>query len=197
MLQELRITRVLQEIKTKNLNKKLKNRKKKKKELLFFNRTQLLCGQGSSRCISWEHTANILILMALTSYQKPNRGQRCWPSVTQLPETPPSLQNHNLQKKSPHVPKFLVKNNFPSPVNEQGPPSWLSGKESACSAADTGNGFDPWVGQVPWRRAWRPAPVFLPGESHGQRGLAGYTPPGCKESDRTSWRNRKQSQSLV
>ena len=57
--------------------------------------------------------------------------------------------------------------------------------------------FDPWVGQIPWRRVWRPAPVFLPRESHGQRGLAGYTPPGCKESDRTSWWNKKQSQSLV
>ena len=31
--------------------------------------------------------------------------------------------------------------------------------------------------------AWQPAPVFLPGESHGQRSLAGYTPWGCKESD--------------
>ena len=30
-------------------------------------------------------------------------------------------------------------------------------------------GFDPWVGKIPWRRAWQPTPVFLPGESHGQR----------------------------
>ena len=45
--------------------------------------------------------------------------------------------------------------------------------------------FDPWVGKIPWRRAWQPTPVFLPGESHGQRSLAGYSPLGCKESDRT------------
>ena len=45
--------------------------------------------------------------------------------------------------------------------------------------------FDPWVGKIPWRRAWPPAPVFLPGKSHGQRSLAGYSPWGCKESDRT------------
>ena len=32
--------------------------------------------------------------------------------------------------------------------------------------------FDPWVGMIPWRRAWQPIPVFLPGESHGQRSLA-------------------------
>ena len=37
-------------------------------------------------------------------------------------------------------------------------------------------GFDPWVGKIPWRRAWQPTPVFLPGESHGQRSLAGYSP---------------------
>ena len=36
-----------------------------------------------------------------------------------------------------------------------------------------------------WRRAWQPAPVFLPGESHGQRSLAGYSPWGRKESDPT------------
>ena len=35
--------------------------------------------------------------------------------------------------------------------------------------------FDPWVGKIPWRRAWQPALVFLPGESHGQRSLAGYS----------------------
>ena len=34
-----------------------------------------------------------------------------------------------------------------------------------------------------WRRAWQPAPVFLPGESHGQKSLAGYSPGGCTKSD--------------
>jgi len=42
--------------------------------------------------------------------------------------------------------------------------------------------FDPWVGKIPLKRAWQSTPVFLPGESHGQRSLAGY---GCKESDMT------------
>ena len=32
--------------------------------------------------------------------------------------------------------------------------------------------FDPWVGKIPWRKAWLPTPVFLPGEFHGQRSLA-------------------------
>ena len=43
-------------------------------------------------------------------------------------------------------------------------------------------GLNPWVGKIPWRRKWQPTPVFLPGESHGQRSLAGYSPWGGKES---------------
>ena len=38
--------------------------------------------------------------------------------------------------------------------------------------------FDPWVRKIPWRRKWQPTPVFLPGESHGQRSPAGYSPQG-------------------
>ena len=37
-------------------------------------------------------------------------------------------------------------------------------------------GFHPRVGKIPWRRKWQPTPVFLPGESHGQRSLEGYSP---------------------
>ena len=46
------------------------------------------------------------------------------------------------------------------------------------------HGFSPWVGKILWRREWLSTPVFLPGESHGQR-----TPWGLKESDRTEWLN--------
>ena len=42
-----------------------------------------------------------------------------------------------------------------------------------------------WVGKIPWRRAWQPTPVFLPGESHGQRSLVGYSSWGSKEWDTT------------
>jgi len=45
--------------------------------------------------------------------------------------------------------------------------------------------FNPWVGKIPWRRAWQPTPVFLPGKSHGQRSLVGYSPSSQKESDTT------------
>ena len=51
------------------------------------------------------------------------------------------------------------------------------GKESACQyRRHKRRGFDPWVGKIPWRRAWQPTPVFLPGESHGQGSLSGCSP---------------------
>ena len=43
-----------------------------------------------------------------------------------------------------------------------------------------------WVGKIPWGRKWQPPPVSLPGRSHGQRSLVGYSPSGCKESDVTA-----------
>ena len=45
--------------------------------------------------------------------------------------------------------------------------------------------FNSWVGKILWRREWQPTPVFLPGELHGQRSLAGYHPRGYKELDMT------------
>ena len=47
------------------------------------------------------------------------------------------------------------------------------------------HGFDSWVRKIPWRRKWQSTPVFLPGKSHRQRNLVGYSPWGCKESDGT------------
>ena len=43
--------------------------------------------------------------------------------------------------------------------------------------------FNLWVGKVPWKRAWKPTPVFLPGESHGERSLVGYCTQDLKELD--------------
>ena len=40
---------------------------------------------------------------------------------------------------------------------------------------------------IVWRRQWQPTPVFLPGKSHGQRRLVGYSPWGHEESDTTEW----------
>ena len=51
-------------------------------------------------------------------------------------------------------------------------------KESACQCRR--HGCNPSIGKIPWRRNWQSTPVFLPGKSHGQRSLAGYSPWGCK-----------------
>ena len=62
-------------------------------------------------------------------------------------------------------------------------PGGLDGKESACNAGDLS--LIPELRRFPWRRTWQPTPVFLPGESHGQRSLVGYSPWGHKELDMT------------
>ena len=49
--------------------------------------------------------------------------------------------------------------------------------------------FDPWVRKIPWRRKGQPTLVFLPGESHGQRSLVGYSPWGPKELGITEQHN--------
>ena len=60
------------------------------------------------------------------------------------------------------------------------------GKESACQCRRHGKcEFDPWVRKIPWRREWQPTPVFLPGKSHGETSVEGYSPKGHKETDMT------------
>ena len=48
-------------------------------------------------------------------------------------------------------------------------------KNPLANAGDTRN-TDSWVRKIPWSRNWQPIPVFLPGKSHGQRSLVGYSP---------------------
>ena len=57
-------------------------------------------------------------------------------------------------------------------------PGGSDGKIPAYNVGDLGS-------KIPWRTEWLPIPVFLPGESHGQRSLAGYSPWDSKESDMT------------
>ena len=60
-------------------------------------------------------------------------------------------------------------------------PWWLSGEESAFNTGAPG--LISGLGRFPWRRAWKPAPVFLSGESDGQGSLVGYSPWGREELD--------------
>ena len=77
-------------------------------------------------------------------------------------------------------------------------PGGASGKEPACQyRSHKRRGFDPWVGKIPWRRTRQPTPVFLPGESHGQRSRAGNSPLGHKESDRTERQTFSLSLSIL
>ena len=73
-------------------------------------------------------------------------------------------------------------------------PGSSAGKESACQCRR--HGFIPWVGKIPWRRKWQPTPVFLPGKSHRQRNLAGYSSVqslSCVRLFATSWTAARQA----
>ena len=97
------------------------------------------------------------------------------------------LWNQGLILTEPSCPQVLI------PMTAQrlccqlkhgvGFPGSSAGKESACQCRRPE--FDPSVGKIPQRRKWQPTPVFLPGESHGQRSLAGYSPWDHKKLDMT------------
>jgi len=72
-----------------------------------------------------------------------------------------------------HAPSFDLK----APANRNlGFPGGAGGKEPICQCRrHNRHRFDPWVRKIPWRRAWQPTPIFLPGESFGQRNLVGYS----------------------
>ena len=77
---------------------------------------------------------------------------------------------------------YLLFINLQARRNSQKIKSWMHialslvahGKESICQCGK--HGFDPRVRKIPWRRKWQPPQVFLPGKSHRQRSLAGYSP---------------------
>ena len=99
----------------------------------------------------------------------------CFPVLHYLLEF---AQTHVHWVKMPKVWLFTLLLFFFSYLEVQmGFPGGSAGKESASV-------WETWVGKIPWRRAWQPTAVFLPGESHGQRSLVGYSPWGCKESDK-------------
>ena len=69
------------------------------------------------------------------------------------------------------------------PCGLYGLPWWL--RPSRICLQLGRHGFGPRVGKIPWRRKWQPTPVFLPGQSPGQRSLPGHSPRGGKGS--TEW----------
>ena len=79
------------------------------------------------------------------------------------------LQNHSMLKVMIYHNLYWAKLNL-------GLLWWLSGKESACSVRDPG--LIHGLRRFRWRRAWQLTPIFLSGEFHGQKSLAGYSPWG-------------------
>ena len=77
-------------------------------------------------------------------------------------------------------------------------PRWPSGKEPACHCRRCRrHGFNPWFRKIPQRRAWQPTPVFLPGESRGQKSLVGHSPWVGKESDMTEQLTQPQQPTIT
>ena len=80
-------------------------------------------------------------------------------------------------------------------ITKMGFPGGASVKEPTCQCKRCKwYRFNLWVGQIPWRREWLPTPVFLPGESHGQRSLMGYSPWSCTELTRPKGLSRRAGQ---
>ena len=70
----------------------------------------------------------------------------------------------------------------------RGSPGVTSSKEPACQCRrHKRRRFDSWVGRIPWRRAWQPIPVFLPGEFRGLWSLVSYSPWVAKRQTRLKW----------
>ena len=67
----------------------------------------------------------------------------------------------------------------------------LAVRNPPADAGDMRLGFAPWVGKIPWSRKLQSTRILLPGESHGQRSLAGYSPWDCKQSDPTECLSRQ------
>ena len=91
------------------------------------------------------------------------------------PEEPGGLQSMGSQRVRLHF--LFLSMNFLGGTNGKEPISQCSRQKRP--------GFNPWVGNITWRRKGQSTSVFLPGESHGQRSLVGYSSWGCKESNTT------------
>ena len=99
----------------------------------------------------------------------------------------PELKTHWLRKT------FIFHSQDETWATLRGFPGGANGTESPCQGRRCKRcGFNPWVENIPWRRAWQPTPVSLPGESHGQRSLTGCSPLGGKESHTTEVTQQQQ-----
>ena len=106
-----------------------------------------------------------------------------WLSVPLQSHTHSTLQSESFNNFLYRIQKHISKAGHKLPW-------WLSGKGSACQCRRSR--FDPWMGKIPWRRK-RESQVLLPGKSHGERSLVGYSPWSCQELDRISPLNNNKA----
>ena len=93
-----------------------------------------------------------------------------WPPCSCLP-------SYNTHKKLNHAEIWPC--GFAEMRHRLGFPGGTSGKEPIYQyRRHKRQRFNPWIGKIPWRRAQQPTPVSLPGESHEQRNLEGYSLSG-------------------
>ena len=132
---------------------------------------------------------NALDFHLWTSVQKCQTEGKIFSS--QLERTMVSFKDADAVPRSTFRGRYIIPvNNFARPVTWMGSlgafqVALVVKKPPANASRLKRWGFDPRVGKIPWRRAQQPTPVFLPGESHGQGSLAGYSLRGHKESDMT------------
>ena len=87
--------------------------------------------------------------------------------------------------------KYFQRENICVCIYVFGLPWWLNGKRICLQWRRCR--FHPWIRKIPRRKKWQLTPLFLPGKSHGQRNLSGYSPWGCKESDTIYWLNNNNN----
>ena len=88
-----------------------------------------------------------------------------------------------LVNKEGHGSQILIKFKYIL-IDTLGFPGGASGKESTCQCRRHKRcEFNPRIMKIPWKRKWQPTLVFLPGKSHGQRSLEGYSPWGSQRAD--------------
>ena len=120
---------------------------------------------------------------------------------------PTSYPCSNFQKDLSNTDIFVrvacFKNSHPTlkflkQATENKLPRWCSGEEPTCQCRRYKRcRFDPFNRKTPWRRKWQPMPAFLPGESHGQRSLAGYSPWGHQELDMIECTHRAENKGQI
>ena len=100
--------------------------------------------------------------------QKPMSILISWPSLG-----PCTSILCGLREEQVHLQVHMIKS---GPPRYSGFPGGPSGKDPTCQCRGMRCRVNPWVRKIPWRRAWQPIPVSLPGESHGHWSLVGYRP---------------------